>query len=128
MNEKKKRRVPAYLRKRKRYIVYQVWPAGNPTPGFNDVDRAIRSSVRSFLGDHGAAQAGVWVMKDRYDPATGQGLVRCVHERVEQVRAALALVTMIGNARVRIDTLGVSGSISTAKRKFTGDENGTNDT
>jgi len=69
----------------------------------------------------------MWVMKDRYDPVTGHGLVRCVHERVDQVRASLALVTKIGDARVRIDTLGVSGSISTATQKFTGDMNGTND-
>lgn len=49
-------------------------------------------------------------------------MIRCSHLAVENVRASLALINRIGDVRVIIKVLGVSGTIKAARRKFFGEK------
>lgn len=108
------------LRERRRYMAFQVI-AKTAIPA-SDIAGAIWHSILNFLGELGTAQAEVWLVKSVYDEKNRMGLVRCGHTAVEHVRAALALVSRIGDVPVTIKVIGISGTINAARKKYFGEK------
>lgn len=108
------------LRMRKRYIGFQV--ISEKKVLLTDLITAIWQNSLNFLGELGTAQAQMNVMKSLYNENTQTGLLRCSHLYVEHLRASLALIQRIGDSRVIIRTLGVSGTIKAARTKFFGEK------
>lgn len=108
------------LRERRRYMAFQVLTKADIPP--SDVAGAIWHSILNFLGELGTAQSEVWLVKSVYDEKNKMGLVRCGHTAVEHVRAALALVGRIGDVPVTIKVIGISGTISAARKKYFGEK------
>lgn len=79
-------------------------------------------SILNFLGELGASEAEVGLVRDSYNESNQTGLIRCSHLSVEEVRAALALIQRIGDIRVVIKVLGISGTIKAARGKFFGEK------
>ncbi|HDN68392.1 ribonuclease P [ANME-1 cluster archaeon ex4572_4] len=108
-------RLPPTLRERKRYLVFEVrseW-RGEREEEKREVLREIWNSVYSLHGEVGASESNIWLI----NYAAGVGILRCAHNRVEEVRAALACVHSLNDAaKVGIRVLGVSGTIKGAKR------------
>lgn len=104
------------LREKKRYIAFQVISEHKIL--LSDLTNAIWHSMLSFLGELTTAHTKMWIMKDLYDEEKQTGIIRCSHVTVEHVRSALALIQRIGDTRIAIKILGVSGTIKSAKRKF----------
>lgn len=117
--EKRPAPLPPSIRGRRRYIAYQV--IFEEKVPFPDLVNTIWHSLLNFLGELGTSEADIWVVKDTFDEAKQIGLIRCSHMTVEHVRSALALVQRIGDTRVIIKVLGVSGTIRAAKTKFFGE-------
>ncbi len=74
--------------------------------------KEIWDSVYSLYGDAGASESRIWLMG--YDG--GEGILRCAHDKVEEVRAALACIHSVNEARVGIRVIGISGTIKGATR------------
>jgi ribonuclease P/MRP protein subunit POP5 len=111
--------LPPSLRGRRRYIAYQVISEGKFI--FQDLANSIWHSLLNLLGELGASKADIWIARDIYDEGKQIGIIRCSHDNVEQVRTALALIERIGDIRVVVKVLGISGSIKATKMKFFGE-------
>jgi len=117
MNEEKKPKpLPPSLRGRRRYIAYQVLSEDKFI--LQDLINSIWHSLLNLLGELGASQADIWIVKDTWDEKKQIGIIRCSHDNVEQVRTSLALIERIGDVRVIVKVLGISGSIKATKMKF----------
>lgn len=68
-----------------------------------------------FLGELGYGKAGVMVL-DLWDET--RGIIRTNTKSVDQVKTALAMVEKIGNQKVIVKTIGVSGILHKAKNIF----------
>ena len=119
VDEKKPKPLPPSLRGRRRYIAFQVFSEGKFI--IQDLINSIWHSLLNLLGELGASQADIWIARDIYDEAKQIGIIRCSHDNVEQVRTALALIERIGDIRVVVKVLGISGSIKATKMKFFGE-------
>lgn len=119
MEEKRPKILPPSLRGRKRYIAYHILSQEKII--FQDVINTIWHSLLNLLGELGTSEADIWIIKDSYDENKQMGILRCSHTSVEQVRAALALIDRIGDVRVIVKVLGISGSIKATKMKFFGE-------
>jgi len=117
--EKRPKTLPSSLRGRKRYIAYHI--ISQEKILFQDIINTIWHSILNLLGELGTSEADIWIIKDSYDEDKQIGILRCSHTSVEQVRAALALIDRIGDIRVIVKVLGVSGSIKATKMKFFGE-------
>jgi len=117
--EKRPKPLPPSLRGRRRYIAYQV--ISEEKILFQDLINTIWHSILNFLGEQGASRADIWIAKNIYDEKRQMGLIRSSHLNVEHVRASLALIQRIGDTRVVVKVLGVSGTINAAKMKFFGE-------
>ena len=107
------------LRDRRRYLAFQVITKTEIPPA--DIAREIWHSILNFLGELGTAQSEVWLVKSVYDEKNRMGLIRCNHTAVEHVRTALALVSRVNEVPVTIKVIGISGTISAARKKYFGE-------
>ena len=119
MEERRPKPLPPSLRGRRRYIAYEVISEDKILE--EDLTNTIWHSILNFLGEQGTSQTNIWIVKDSYDEKNQTGLIRCSHDSVEHVRASLALIERIGDIRVIIKVLGISGTINAAKIKFFGE-------
>jgi ribonuclease P/MRP protein subunit POP5 len=106
------------LRGRRRYIVFEVISE-------REIDKKallkeIWDSIYSLYGALGASESKLWLIE--YDKTKdtdidkGKGILRCAHDKVEEVRAALACIHSVNEARVGIRVIGISGTIKGATR------------
>ena len=119
VDEKRPKPLPSSLRGRRRYIAYQVISEDKII--FQDLANSIWHSLLNLLGELGSSQADLWIARDIYDEKRQIGIIRCSHDKVEQVRTALALMERIGDARIVTKVLGISGSIKATQLKFFGE-------
>jgi ribonuclease P/MRP protein subunit POP5 len=117
--DKKPKPLPPSLRGRRRYIAYQVISESKFI--FQDLMNSIWHSMLNLLGELGSSQADVWIARDVYDEEKQIGIIKCSHDNVEQVRTSLALIERIGDVRVIVKVLGISGSIKATRMKFFGE-------
>ncbi len=117
--EKRPKSLPSSLRERTRYLAFHVISEQNIF--LQDLINTIWHSILNFMGEMGTSKANIKVIRDAYDEKRQMGILRCSHDDVEQVRAALALVQRTGDARVIFRVLGISGSIKATKMKFFGE-------
>jgi ribonuclease P/MRP protein subunit POP5 len=115
-DEKKPKPLPSSLRNRRRYIAFEL--ISEEKVEFQDLSNSIWHSMLNLLGELGASQAEAWIARDIYDSEKQTGIMRCTHDTVEQVRTSLALIDRIGDTRVIVRVLGISGSIDATKMKF----------
>ena len=108
--------LPSSLRPTRRYIAYQVMSEDKIQ--YNDLLNGIWHSILNFLGEFGASEAEIWIVRNLYDERKQSGMIRCSHRYLEKIRAALSLIERIGDTRVIIKVLGVSGTIKAAKMKY----------
>ncbi|MHC1635303.1 MAG: Rpp14/Pop5 family protein [Candidatus Methanospirareceae archaeon] len=98
-----------FLRDRKRYIVFEVVSEGSVEK--RELLREIWNSIYSLYGERGASESKLWLVE--FD--NNIGILCCSHKKVEEVRAALACISMVNGMRVGIRVVRVSGTIKSAK-------------
>jgi ribonuclease P/MRP protein subunit POP5 len=81
------------------------------------LSEAIWNAVLRLFGEMGASQAGLYLV--RFDEKTRTGVLRCSHTTLPMVRAAVASITRIGNAKAAVHVLRVSGTLKALSRKST---------
>jgi ribonuclease P/MRP protein subunit POP5 len=116
MADKKPKPLPKSLRPTRRYIAYQVLSEEKII--YNDLANAIWHSILNFLGEFGASEAEIWLVRNLYDGKKQAGIIRCSHKYLERIRASLSLIDRIGDTRVVIKVLGVSGTIKATQMKY----------
>ena len=94
---------------RQRYVSFKLI---SPTPFQLDVkllaDTIWRNYYRLF-GEVKSGKAGFWIVE--YDENTGDGIIRCSHEVLEELITTMTLITDIDGTPVSFDTVDTSGTI-----------------
>lgn len=113
--------LPPTLRERKRYIVFEM--ISEREIAKRELVEEINDAIYSLYGDVGASKSRIWLIgykKKKKDEDTGTdvgvGILRCAHDKVEEVRAALACIHSVNEARIGIRVIKISGSIKGATR------------
>ena len=83
---------------------------------FKAVSKAIWDCSLQFLGTYGAANAGIWIMPDKYNDHKKTGIIRVGHKYVNHVKSALTMVDQIDNHDVIVKSVGVSGILKKTER------------
>lgn len=107
----KLRKLPS-MKERKRYIAFRVLSDRPKYPlDFQAVRDAVFNSVLNWLGEETSARAGVWMIKNLWDQKMQRGTIRCNRRETDLVKTALAMVHQIGDQRVIIQSLRITGTI-----------------
>lgn len=97
------------LRERDRYIAFQVISEYEIT--YADLEAAIWNTLLDFYGDFGVSQMSIWLIKNLYDEEKQIGIIRCNNKSVQKAIAGLGIVSRLGDNRITIKILKVSGTI-----------------
>lgn len=108
--------LPSSLREKQRYIIFELISEKDHELGA--VVEAVWDTVLDLIGEHGTAEANPWILKDLYDEEQQRGGIRVHKDHVEDVRAALALITKIGGVETTVHVLGVTGTMDSAEKKY----------
>ena len=105
------------MRPRHRYLAVQLVGATDSVP-----EEAFREGLwqqlQQLYGELGVSRTGFWVMI--YDSAAHASIIRCQHDQVRELRAALATVTGIRGVPLLLHVVGLSGTINKAKQLIPG--------
>ena len=107
------------LREKKRYLTFEII-SKSKIKDFSGVSKAVWASLLSFMGEHGTAKAGAWVLSDKYNPATQRGIVKVNHKHVDQLKASLALIKDIDGNEAIVRSIIVSGMLNKATKHIGG--------
>jgi len=102
------------MREKKRYVLFALEseaPLNEET-----VKRGTYAALISFLGEYGASLASPKFIG--YRASDNLGVLRCDHEEVEKVKAALALCRTIDGKKVAFRLKKVSGTILSLNSGF----------
>ena len=102
------------LREKKRYIFFRVHGEGVE---YRTVKDAVMNSIFNWMGSKDFALAKPWLIKNLWDQKNKSGVLRCSHKYVDDVKVSLGLVHQIGDSKVIIQTLRVSGTIKSGRNK-----------
>lgn len=105
------------LREKKRYLAFEI-VSKNKIDSFSSVSRAVWDYSLQFLGEKGVAQAGIWLLSDKYDPKTQRGLIRVSNKYVNDLKSVLTLIDKIENREVIVRSVGVSGILKKAETRY----------
>lgn len=110
--------IPPSMRPKSRYVVFEI--ISERPIDFSGFGTSAWAGILGFLGELTASESRMWIMRSLYNEKAQRGVLKCAHDRVEHVRAALTLVNMIGETRAIIRILGVTGTIKSARNKYLG--------
>ncbi len=108
--------LPSSLREKQRYILFEI--LSDEQHDLGSFVNAAWDTMLNLLGEQGVAHAQPWIMKDLYDREQQKGGIRVHKDHVEQVRAALVLISEIGRTPVTVHVLGVTGTIDSAEKNY----------
>jgi len=99
---------------RRRYIAVKI--DSDQAPKKEDVYGTIWNSLLRLFGEYGASQTDLRLIE--YDSENRQAVLRCFHDALPLVKAAIPCVTRIGGRTASIHIQLVSGTIKSLKRKL----------
>jgi RNase P/RNase MRP subunit POP5 len=105
----KLRVLPSSLREKNRYVLIKI--IAEAPIEYSDLESAIWNTMLDFLGEYGVSRTSVWLMKDRWNEKEQTCIIRCNHLSVHEVIASLGLITRLGDVRVVVKILKISGTI-----------------
>ena len=85
---------------------------------FKAISDSINSSFAKYFGEFGLAEAGLMVLKDKWNTQTQTGIIKVNYKCVDKLKASLALIKEINNKKIIIKSKGTSGILAKAEKKF----------
>jgi ribonuclease P/MRP protein subunit POP5 len=112
--------LPTNLRGKKRYLVFQG--ISEIPLEREDVISIILGAANELHGSCGSSSMGLWIIEVWNCPDLEvnrlRGIVRCNRDEVKALRAVIPTITRFKGMRVSFQTLGISGTIKSAIKKF----------
>ena len=107
------------LREKKRYLTFEIISKGK-IKEFSTVSSSIWSNLLSFMGELGAAKAGIWLLADKYNEKTQRGIIKVSNKYVNELKASLSLIKEIDKKEVIVRSIIVSGMLNKATKHIAG--------
>jgi len=105
------------LREKKRYLAFEVI-SKEKINDFGLVSEAVQNCSLDFLGQLGAARAGIMVLGNKWNPRLQMGIIKVNHKNVDALKASLVFAGKVGNNEAIFRSLGVSGILRKAESRF----------
>jgi RNase P/RNase MRP subunit POP5 len=105
------------MKEKKRYLAFQIL-SRHGNYDFQAVSRNIWHSCLKFLGERGCAEAGIYVLPEKFNEQSQAGVIRMNSSAVDAVKAALLF--MDENHDTIIRSLGISGILNKTEKFIAG--------
>lgn len=103
------------LRENKRYVVYEVLSKADIEDP-STISKSIQRSFQTLGGQISLGEAGLMFV--HYDARSHRGIVRVKNSHVDMLKGSLLFIEKIENKNVILRSVGVSGILNKAKKKW----------
>ena len=83
-----------------------------------EIYSAVKDSLQAYVGILGTGKAGLQFIKEKWDKQNQCGIARVSHTSVDMLKASFVLIHTINNKKARVRSLGTSGTIEKAQKKY----------
>ena len=104
------------FRERKRYVVFEI--ISKKESSAENFSRAFEKAASKLFGEFGKAKINSKVLIDKWNQKAQIGIMRVNRESVDYARAVFCAMDKIGRSAVIVRSLGVSGTLRKAERKY----------
>jgi len=104
------------LRERKRYILFKV--ISEQAINYQLFKELLSSTILKFYGELTFGKFGFKILDERWNEKEQIGIVKCNHLYVPNIIVALGLLQRLGDYRVNVKILKVSGTIKSLLKEF----------
>jgi RNase P/RNase MRP subunit POP5 len=101
------------LRDKHKYVVFKIHSSAKLQ--YSDVKNAVMNALLGWMGERDFAEASIWLIKNLWDAREQKGFIRCAPKYTEAVKMSLLLIHQIGDEKVAVQSLWVSGTIKSGK-------------
>ncbi len=105
------------LREKKRYLAFEII-SKEKISDFSLVSNAIFNHSFQMLGRIGTAKAGIIPLANKWNAKLQRGIIKVSHNHVDALKSSLIFAGKIGSNDIIIRSLGVSGILNKAVKKF----------
>ena len=99
------------MRARRRYLAVRLHTKGT-LPSESTFRNAFWQQLQELYGELGVSRIGFWLIA--YRPESNAAILRCQHDQVQPLRAALAAMTTCDSTPLLFQVVGISGTIRKA--------------
>ncbi|HLC59442.1 MAG TPA: Rpp14/Pop5 family protein [archaeon] len=116
MNQKEKLKILSpTLREKHRYVKVKIISEEPAT--YSDLESAIYKTFLEFYGEDGVSKLSLWIVKNLFDEKEQTLVVRCNNTSIQKVIAGLGLLNRLGDSRLIIKVLKISGTINGVNKR-----------
>lgn len=108
--------LPSSYREKKRYLIFEI--ISDKKIELGELIKSVFNHTINLIGILGVARTNFRFLQDLYDEKKQIFILRCLPRDVELIRLSMALITEINEKKVCIKSLGVTGTIKSARRKY----------
>lgn len=108
--------IPLSQRGKKRYVLFHLRVETSPKPNKPEVEQALNRHLLACYGNMGMPLHRYKFML--FDPASGNGIIRCAHTSKEPLIAALVSFSRFNGQKATLRTRKTSGTLKSLKSFF----------
>jgi ribonuclease P/MRP protein subunit POP5 len=97
------------LRERKRYVLFKI--ISEEPINYTSFKELVNSTILKFYGELTFGKFGFKFLDERWNEKEQIGVVKCNHKFVPNIILAFGLLQRIGDSRINVKILKVSGTI-----------------
>ena len=117
MIKSKLKQILPSLREKKRYLVFEVISEQKIVES-ELVSNAVLHHFSEFVGNLGCAKSGLIILNNKWNPELQKGVIKINNKHVDALKASLTFIDKIDNKQVIFRSIGLSGILNKAERKF----------
>ncbi len=106
------------LRERKRYILFKIFSEGQVN--YTLLKELITSTILKFYGELTFGKFGFKFLDEKWSEKEQVGIIKCNHLYVPNIIVALGLLQRLGDYRINVKILKISGTIKSLQKEFKG--------
>lgn len=99
------------MRSRRRYLAVRLHTK-EKLPSESTFRNAVWQQLQELYGELGVSRIGFWLIA--YSQESHAAILRCQHDQVQPLRAALATMTTCNSIPLLLQVVGISGTIRKA--------------
>ena len=103
------------MREKKRYVVFRV--ISEQRADYSIVRDALWNSMTHWIGEAGLARANIRIVRNLWNQSEQKGFIQVSPKYVDAVKVAMGLIHQIGDQRVIFQSIRVSGTIKSGRKK-----------
>ncbi len=107
----KKLRLRPSLKEPKRYVAFRIISPFAHEICYEDLESSVYNVLLEFLGECGLSEVGFKLVKSLFDEESKTFVVKCKAKYVPRIIASLAFLSELGNEKLVLRVLKVSGTI-----------------